>query len=162
MSAVTARQRPPAAARRVGHCLAAAINIVLLYMIDNRPGWDAVPFLTEDTARVVALVNASLIVGLTVDLVQIVHDPPWLVALGGVTTTAVGAAVLIRMWQVFPFDFGDTAFDWPLLAHLLLALGVIGSLAGFATQSVALASSLREKADVCTTRSPGTGQTRPR
>jgi hypothetical protein len=162
MPAVTARQRPTTAARRAGYCVAAAINIVLLYLINNRPGWEAVPFLTADTVRVLALVNASLIVGLVVALGQVVRDPQWLTALGGMTTTAIGTAVLVRMWQVFPLDFGDASFDWTLLARVLLALGVIGSIAGFAAQAVALAGALHEKSDVWASRPPGAGQVRPR
>lgn len=154
MPAVTARQRPSTAARRAGYCVAAAINIVLLYLINNRPGWEAVPFLTADTVRVLAIVNASLLVGLAVGLVQVVRDPPWLVAVGGMTTTAIGTAVLVRMWQVFPLDFGDAAFDWPLLARVLLVLGVLGSLAGFTAQTVTLAGALRERPDVCAPRTP--------
>jgi threonine/homoserine efflux transporter RhtA len=161
MPAVTAR-RPSTAARRAGYCIAAAINIVLLYLINKRPGWESVPFFTDDTVRVLALVNASLIAGLAVDVVQVVRDPPWLVALGGMTTTAIGTAVLVRMWQVFPLGFGDASFDWPLLVRALLAVGVIGSLIGFTAQAVALAGAVREKSDVCTPRPPGAGQVRPR
>ena len=162
MPAVTARRRPSAAARRTGYIVAAAINIVLLYLINNRPGWDAVPFLTADTLRVLALVNASLVVGLVVDLVQVVRDPPWLVAIGGMTTTAIGIAVLVRMWRVFPLDFGDASLDWPLLARVLLAVGVIGSVAGIAAQAVALARALRDRPHVCVPQPPGIRQARPR
>jgi len=159
MPAVTTR-RPSAAARRAGYSVAAAINIVLLYLINQRPGWDAVPFLTQDTVHVLPLVNASLIVGLAVDLVQLFRDPPWLVALGGMATTGIGAAVLVRMWQVFPFDFGEASFNWPLLTRVLLALGVIGSLAGFAAQAVALAGARRETTDARAPLPPGTGRIR--
>jgi hypothetical protein len=162
MTTVPARRRPSTAARRAGYGVAVVVNVILLYLINERPGWDAVPFLTADTVRVLALVNASLIVGLAVDLVQVVRDPPWLVALGGLTTTAIGTAVLVRMWQVFPLDFGDASFDWPLLARVLLILGVIGSLAGFAAQAVALVGTLRDKPDVCAPRPPGTRRAQPR
>jgi hypothetical protein len=111
MSAGVSRHRPAPAARRFGYTVAAAVNVVLLYLINVRPGWDAVPFLAPDTTLVLGLVNASLIVGLVVDAVQIVHDPPWIVALGSVTTTAVGIAVLVRLWQVFPFDVAGATVD---------------------------------------------------
>jgi len=163
MSAVAARRRPSTAARRAGYSVAAAVNVILLYLINDRPGWDAVPFLTADTTRVLTLINASLIVGLAVDLVQIVRDPPWLVAIGGMTTTAIGTAVLVRIWQVFPLDFGDASFDWPLLTRVLLALGVIGSLAGFTAQAVALAGAHRDQPALCAPpRPPGINQPGPR
>jgi hypothetical protein len=144
MSAGTSKGRPPAAARRSGYAVAAVLNLVMLYLINGRPGWTALPVLTDDATRVLALVNVSLAAGLVVNLVQLIHDPPWVVALGGMVTTAIGAAALLRMWQVFPFEFGGTSFDWALVARVLIALGLIGSVAGFAVQAVALTGARRD------------------
>jgi uncharacterized membrane protein len=47
-----------------------------------------------------------------------------------VVTTSVGLAALVRMWQVFPLDFGDSTFDWPLVAHVLLGVAIVGSVIG--------------------------------
>ena len=68
------------------------------------PGWESLSFLTADTTKVLWLVNASLIAGVVADLVYARYDPPWLVALGGVVTTAIALAALIRIMQVFPVD----------------------------------------------------------
>jgi hypothetical protein len=35
----------------------------MLYLVNGRPGWDAVPFLTGDTTRVLVLVNPSRLPG---------------------------------------------------------------------------------------------------
>ena len=35
-------------------------------------------------------------------------------------------AATVRMWQVFPFDFGSSSFDWALLVRILLVLGIVG------------------------------------
>lgn len=136
------QRRPSAAARRTGYGIAIALNVVLLYLINGRPGWDAVPFLTDATADVIPLVNASLVAGLIVNLVQLVHDPQWLVALGGMITTAIGSVALVRLWQLFPFDFGGTSFNWPLMARVALSLGLVGSLIGFVVQAVVLVGAL--------------------
>jgi hypothetical protein len=138
MSADTAKPRPSTTARRVGYGVSAAINIVLLFLINTSPGWAAVPFLTERTADVIPLVNASLLVTVLVNLVQIIYDPRWLVALGSMITTTVGVAALVRMWQVFPFDFGTTAFNWPLVARIFLAVGIAGSLIALVVQAVTM------------------------
>ncbi|MEV4703002.1 hypothetical protein [Actinoplanes sp. NPDC049316] len=138
MSADVSKRRPARAARRFGYTVAAAVTVALLYLINVRPGWDAVSFLTPDTTLVLGLVNASLIVGLVVDAVQIVHDPPWVVALGSLATTSVGIAVLVRVWQVFPFDFGDTTVNWATVVRVLLVLGIAGSIVALVVQVVAL------------------------
>jgi hypothetical protein len=141
----TARDhRPSTAARRFGYSVSGAINLVLLYLINRNPGWAAVPFLTDRAADVIPLVNASLIIGLTVSLVQVVHDPRWLVALGRIATTVIGMAVMVRTWQVFPFDFGDASFNWPLVTRFVLAVGVLGSVVGLIAHTVSLAGSLAE------------------
>ncbi|MEU4689912.1 hypothetical protein [Actinoplanes sp. NPDC023714] len=138
----TEKTRPPVAARRTGYGVAAALAVVMLYLINGAPGWDAVPFLTADTAGVIPLVNLSLIVGLVVDLTELVADPPWLVALGGILSTAAGLPALIALWRVFPFDFGTAAFDWALLTRVVLVVGVAGSVIGLIAQSVRLAGAL--------------------
>jgi hypothetical protein len=105
-------------ARRVGYLVAAGINVVLLLLVNVRPGWEVVPFLTPETANVIGLVNLSLILGILTNVVYSVRDPSWLKALGSVVTTAVALAVTARTLQVFPFDFGDSGVDWPLWARL--------------------------------------------
>jgi hypothetical protein len=57
------------------------------------------------------------------------HDPVWLKALGNLLTTLVAIAVGIRVWQVFPFDFGASA-GWALLVRVLLVVGIAGALIG--------------------------------
>ena len=116
-----------AAARRVGYVVAVLIDAAMLYAINVRPGWEVVPFLTEDTPAVLGWVNASIVVGLVANLVYLVRDPRWLKALGDIATTAVGLVALLRIWQVFPFDFGADAFDWPLVVRILLGLVIVGS-----------------------------------
>jgi hypothetical protein len=158
MTAIAAKRRPSTAARRLGYSIAVAIDVVLLYLINVHPGWTAVPVLTDETVHVLPLVNASLIAGLAVALVEAVRDPPWLVALGGMITTVFGTVALIQLWQVFPLDFGHRSFDWPLLVRVLLAVGVIGSVAGFATQVAALVGALCTGPAIRTPRPPGPGR----
>ncbi|MFC7530086.1 hypothetical protein [Actinoplanes sp. GCM10030250] len=140
------RRRPSTAARRAGYGIAAAVNVTLLYLINAHPGWGAVPFLTGETDAVMPLVNASLGVGVVVPLVQFARDPRWLVALGSMATTAAGLPALVRLWQVFPLDFGDASFNWPLVARDLLAVGLFGSIIAVVVQAVALTRALRNRA----------------
>jgi hypothetical protein len=117
------------AGRRLGHLIGAAVNGLLLVLVNVSPGWEAVPFLTGDAAQVVPLVNASLIVSAGLELARAVADPPWLRALGNVVTTGISLAVMVRSLQVFPFDFSASEVDWDLwvrmaLWFLSLALGI--------------------------------------
>ena len=130
-------KRPPTASRRAGYVIAAAINAVLLWLIHVWPGWDAVPFLTDDFQTVLWLVDLSLIVTIALNLIYVVRDPKWLTAAGAVVTTAVGLAAAVRMLQVFPFDLGDSDF-WPVVFRVLLWVAIVGSVIGIITNVVTL------------------------
>lgn len=125
-----APERPPVVARRVGYVVAVLVNAALLYAANGWPGWGAVPFLTGDTRLVMGLVNASIVVNLAANLVYLARDPSWLKALGDVVTTTVGIVALVRIWQVFPFDFASSSVDWELIVHIVLGVGIVGSAIG--------------------------------
>jgi hypothetical protein len=137
MTATEPKKRPSSGARRFGYFVAFLVNAAMLYAANRWPGWDALPFLTEDTARVMPMVNASIVVGLGANVVYLVHDPRWLRALGDLVTTAFGIAAMVRIWEVFPFSFSG-GFDWALVVRVLLVLGIAGSAIGMVTNVVAL------------------------
>ena len=138
MAVAVARNRPALGARRAGYVVAVVVNVAVLYAVNRWPGWEAVPFLTGDTVLVLGLVNASILVTLLANLVYLVRDPPWLRSVGDVVTTAVGLAAMVRIWQVFPLDFGDTAVNWALVARILLVVGIGGSIVAIIVQLVSL------------------------
>jgi hypothetical protein len=133
--ASTRAARPGPGARRAGYAVAAGVDVLLLVLVNGWPGWDAVPVLTPDTELVLGPVNASLAVGLLVNLAYLVHDPPRLRAAGDVVTSAVGLVALVVLWRVFPLDVGD---GWRLVARVLLGLGVVGSVVAIVTGLVRL------------------------
>lgn len=110
----------PSTPRRVGYAVAVVVNAALAWIVNIWPGWEAVPFLTADTAEVIPLVNASLLVGVAANIVFLVRDPAWLRALVTLVTTGISVAVMARLLALFPFDFGDDAATWDLIAEVLL------------------------------------------
>jgi hypothetical protein len=137
------RRRPLPASRRVGYVIAIAVNLLMLYLVNVRPGWDAVPFLTDETVEVLYLVNLSLVVGVAVNVLYLGYDGRWFVALGGLATTGVGVVVLVRMWQVFPFAFPADS-NWALVARVLLMLAMAGSVIALIVQFVQLVAGLAQ------------------
>jgi hypothetical protein len=121
-------------ARRVGYVIAAAVNAAILYAVFVWPGWREVPFLTEETTKVLGIFTVSLMVGIVVNVAYLVADPPLVRAIGELVTTAVGVAVLIRVWQVFPFDFTGYAIDWAFAARIVLVVAIAGSILGLLIQ----------------------------
>lgn len=136
MTRTAPTRRQSVAARRAGYIIAIVFNATMLYVVNVWPGWQAVPFLTEDTRQVLGLVNLSLAVGILANVAYLIHDGPRLKALGDLATTGIGLAVLVRLWQVFPFDFRSWSYDWSFLVRILLVMGIVGAsigiLVGFA------------------------------
>ena len=140
---LTARPRRPAvAARRVGYGVAAVVNAAILYMVNVSPGWQVLPFLTDDMSLLVGVVNASIVVHLVANMVYVVADPRWLKALGDLLTTTVGLAALVRIWQVFPFAFTSSAVDWSLVARVALGVAIGGSVIAIVVALVSLVRSI--------------------
>lgn len=121
------RPRPTRGARRSGYVAAALVDAILLYLVNAWPGWDALPFLSEDFDRVVGVANVSMLLHGAVQLLYVARDPRWLRGLGDAATSVVAVVVMVRTWQVFPFTTGDDWSGWGLVVHLLLTVGVVGS-----------------------------------
>ena len=139
MPPTTAARRPSAAARRVGYLVGIVVSVALLVILNGQPGWQALPFLTSDTSQVIGLVNLSLAASLSVNVVYLFYDPPWLKSLGDLITSGIGLAVAIRIWQVFPFAFHSSAAWWSTAIRVLLILAIAGSAISIVVQAVSLA-----------------------
>jgi len=125
-------------ARRVGYAAAVVVNMVLLFLLNVRPGWQVASFLTEDTPQVLVLLNLSLLAGVVANLVYVLADGPWVKTVGDLTTTTIGMAVLIRVWYVFPFDFAAYAVNWGLIVRAVTALGLAGMGIALIVHTIAL------------------------
>ncbi len=121
------RQRPSAASRRFGYALGITLNVLMIFFINEWPGWQEVPFLTDATNDVLPLLNASLVISAVVNAVYLIADPRWLKALGDAFTAVVSFAVILLVLLVFPFDFSAYSFDWAMLVTVMLWIGMIGS-----------------------------------
>ncbi|WP_259460286.1 hypothetical protein [Pseudarthrobacter phenanthrenivorans] len=131
-----------AATTRGGNIGSVLVNAALLWGINNWPGWQAVPFLTDDMTRVLGLINASLTAGIIANLVFVVIRNRGVMALGNLVVLGIGLAATFRVWEVFPFDFGDSWSGWPVVVRVLLVLGIVGSIIGMVVEIIALFRSL--------------------
>jgi hypothetical protein len=141
MTANAPVRRAPVGARRTGYAIAAVLTAGFWYVVNIRPGWQALPFLTDEAAQIVAWLNVSLAVSLIANVLYVAYDPPWWKSFGDLATTAVGLAVLMRLWQVFPFAFAGS-FDWALLVRVMVIVAIAGSIIGIVVNVVALFRSI--------------------
>jgi hypothetical protein len=142
MAVVTQNRQSSAIARRFGYLVAIGCGVAMLYLVNVWPGWQIVPFLSDDFPQVLPLLNFSIVLGIALNLVYLIADPRRWKAAGDVVSTAVGLAVLVRFWRVFPFDFTGTSVNWTLLVRGLLVLAIVGCLVGLVVQFVTLTLAL--------------------
>ena len=128
--AATTRERQTVGMRRFGYAVAVAINVALIFMINEWPGWSSVPFLTNATETVIPILNAALVISIVVNAVYLIADPRWLRALGDAATAVVSFIVIVVTIRVFPFDFTAYTFDWAMLTRVILGVGLIGCVVG--------------------------------
>lgn len=147
MTITASPRRTSPAARRFGYVVGVLINIAVLWAVNVWPGWEPIPFLTAQTAAVIGVVNASIWVNLAVNAVYAVDDNPWIKFLGTLASNAMGIFAMLRIWEVFPFDFGDSAVDWALVTRVVLVVGIAGSVIAMLAAVVTFAKALSQSAD---------------
>ncbi len=145
VSTTTTTKRPSVAARRAGYVISVLVNVALLLGINVWPGWDVLPFLTNDFTQVLAWVNVSIVVSLALNVVYLFNDTKPLKALGDTVSLAAALVVTVLMWRVFPFDFGDSTFDWTLVFRILLGVGIFGTAIAIVVNLVSLVSDTRSR-----------------
>ena len=149
MNVLAPERRSPVAARRAGYGIAVLVNLAVLYLINAWPGWRVVPFLTEETTRVLPLIDASLAVAVAANLVFLVRDTVRVKAAGDLVSALLALAAAIALWRVFPVDLSPYDPVWTLAARTVVFFAVAGSAIAALAALVALVRGERR------TRRPG-------
>lgn len=130
MSATARQPRATRAPATTGYLGSVIVNAVILCLINVAPGWEVLPVLTPETNQVLGLVNASFVATIVTNVVYLFVDARPVRALGGIVTTAIGLAAGLRIWQVFPFDFTGSSYDWTLVTRVVLGVSIAGAIIG--------------------------------
>ena len=118
----------PAGVRRLGYALAIGLSVGILFLVNNLPDGDQIPFLTSDFEQLLPIVNALLFTSIAVYGGWILYDAAWFRSAGRITLNVLIIALLALTYRVFPFDFSAYDFDWEKLIRVLM-VGVIVVLA---------------------------------
>lgn len=122
----TRKPRPSRPARRGGYLVAAVVNLVLVWLVNQFLDWGWPPFLTGEFDDLLPILDVSLVAGALLNLVWIAADPPWLRHIGQIGLNVISLIVAVRTWQVFPFDFSDYSSVWETVARVALVVGIVG------------------------------------
>jgi protein-S-isoprenylcysteine O-methyltransferase Ste14 len=72
------------------------------------------------------------------NVVYLFADPAWFKVTGELLTALVSLLVVLRVIQVFPFDFSTWNVDWTWLVWTILIIAAIGTFVGAVVQLVTL------------------------
>ena len=132
-------ERVGSGAKRFGYLLAAVLNGVFLWIAHQLLDWEWPGFLTPEFDDVLPIITFSFVVSIAANLVYAWRDTYPIKPVGEMATAAIGFAVALRTWRVFPFDFSGYDADWTWLARLVLVAVMVGTAIGFVANSVKLA-----------------------
>ena len=125
---------------RFGYAVAVSINLVMLIVVHQVLDWGWPTFLTDNFDLVVPWISLSLIITITANLVYQFNDAPTVKSTGQILVNLIGISVTYRIYQVFPFDFSATSFNWETVVRVLLILAMVGAGIGVLTEAGNLAS----------------------
>lgn len=114
---------------RASYLVGLAIYGGLLVLVNVRPSWEALPFLTSGAAPIIELLNLALILSLVAQAVYVVDDTARLRAAAAYVLSLLYFVVLAEAWRIFPFDFGDDGDAWATTTRALLAALIVWALA---------------------------------
>jgi hypothetical protein len=115
---------------RVGYVIAIAVNVVMLIIAQNILEWGWLPFLTADFAQVEPWISLSLTATIIVNLIYLFDDTAVVKSIGQIGVNLLSIFVTYQIFIVFPFDFSAYAFDWGVMARVVLILAMVGSAIG--------------------------------
>lgn len=132
--------QPGRAGTRFGYIVAIAVNVVGLVIVNNILEWGWLPFLTDDFSRVVPWMNVAFSVAVVVNVVYLFWDSRVFRSTTQIGLNIITFAVTYQVLRVFPFDFSAYAFNWGIVARILLILAMVGAAIGVITETYKLGS----------------------
>jgi len=98
-------------------------NLIWWYIVNNLLNWQ-VYFVTNAFNEVLWIINLSIIVSIIGNALLLFYSPERLRHGVKIVINIVSFIAVYLVWELFPFNFYNSFYDW--LFSLLLILGMIG------------------------------------
>ena len=138
-----------AAPRRLGYAAAVVVDLALLALVNVAPGWRSIDLVSADASQVVQLVNVMLAFAVVANTVSALVDRRWVRSGGNLVILTMALVVLLRVWEVLPFDLSRLSpslspVDWEFVVRMVVAQVAFGCLVAVVVQVVALSTVILE------------------
>ena len=128
----------PSPVRRTGYVIAIVVNALLLYVVNNLLAWDVLPFLTQDFERLLPILNLSIVASIAANALYLWRDRGTIRHGSQIIVSALSLGVMVRTWQIYPFDFSAYSVNWDVLVRFILVVAVVGTSIGLVAEAVKL------------------------
>lgn len=134
-------------ARRLGHAVSIGVNVLLLVVVNNLLAWSWFPWLTPAFEDLLPFINLAVGVNIALALVYMFYDEARFKAVTQIVVNLIAIVVLVRTWQIYPFDFSGHDFPidisvidltWDLLVRFLIGVAIFGVAIAIVTETVKL------------------------
>ena len=112
--------------RRIGYGVTIVVNAVTLVIANNILDWGWFGWLTEDLNDVLPLINLSLVASMVANAAYFAKDTPGFKGILELIVNGISLIVVIRLLQVFPFDFSEYSSGWETATRSILIVAIVG------------------------------------
>lgn len=114
-------------ARRIGYGVAIVVNVAMLVVVNNILDWGWFGWLTEDFNDVLPLINLSLAASMVSNAAYIANDGRVFKGIVELVVNTISLVAIIRLLQVFPFDFSAYSSTWETVTRSILIVAIVGT-----------------------------------
>lgn len=122
--------------RKAGYVAAALVSVGVLWVANHLAGWEWPPFLTNAFEDLLPWINVSLTATIAVDLLWAWRDPAWFKQLAQIGLDIISGVVIVRTWQIFPFDFTGYWPGWETVVRIAVGVAFVGVVVDTVTRLV--------------------------
>ena len=134
-------------AKRLGYAVSVGVTVLLLVVVNNLLEWGWFPWLTPAFEELLPVINLAFVVNIALAFLYMFYDEARFKAVARIVVNLIAIVVLVRTWQVYPFDFSGhdflvdiSAFDltWDVLVRFLIGVAIFGVAIAIVTETVKL------------------------
>jgi hypothetical protein len=107
--------------RTAGYIFAIIFNLIILYIVNNLLNWQ-IYFITPAFNEVLWIINLSIVTTIIGNTLLLLYSPVVFRHLIKIIMNTINFIAVYFVYQVFPFNFYNSFFNWGLSIFLVLVM----------------------------------------
>jgi len=131
-SSTNLKKQKAAIQTKVEYVINALVNLAMIYIVGKLSGW--FHFFTSDFSKVLTLFYISYGITTLFYVIFLFYDKPLFKSIVKVVMNFISIVVLIRLLNVFPFDFSMLGKTFETIFKFVMILSIFGIIIGTVTE----------------------------